>query len=106
MTETVVCFVTAPEGEPATKIARTLVEERLAACVNVVPGLRSIYAWEGEICDDAEVLLVVKTRRALLERLDARLHEIHPYDTPELLALPVEYGAKKYLAWVDEVARG
>ncbi len=103
MTEVMVCLITAPEGEPAKMIARTLVEERLAACVNLVPGLRSIYSWRGELCDDGETLLVVKTRRELFERLDRRLAEIHPYDTPELLALPVEAGATKYLEWVGEV---
>lgn len=103
MTDAMVCLITAPEGEPAAKIARTLVEERLAACVNIVPGLRSIYSWQGEICDDGESLLVAKTTRELLQRLDSRLHEIHPYDTPELLAVPVEHGAERYLAWVSQV---
>ncbi len=106
MTDVLVCLITAPEGEPSAKIARALVEERLAACVNIVPGLRSIYTWEGEVCDDGEALLVVKTRRSLMERLDERLHELHPYDTPELLALPVEKGAEKYLSWVTEATTG
>ncbi len=103
MTDVIVCLITAPEGEPAKRVAKALVEEKLAACVNIVPGLRSIYSWQGEICDDSEVLLVVKTDRELFDRLERRLGELHPYDTPELLAFPVERGAKKYLAWVKEV---
>lgn len=103
MKDVMVCLITAPEGEPASKIAKALVEERLAACVNIVPAIRSIYSWEGEICDDGEALLIVKTRRDLFERLDERLREVHPYDTPELLAVPVEKGAESYLSWVADV---
>lgn len=101
--EAMVCYITAPEGEEAKKIAKTLVEEKLAACVNILPGIRSIYRWEGEICDDPEALLIVKTRKSLFQKLDRRLHEIHPYDTPELISLPVEKGAEKYLAWLMQM---
>ncbi|MBW2242781.1 MAG: divalent-cation tolerance protein CutA [Deltaproteobacteria bacterium] len=97
-------LVTAPNGEVAAQLGRTLVEERLAACVNVVPGLRSIYRWEGEIQDDAEVLLMVKTRADRLDSLTRRVQELHPYDVPEILALPIAGGSQAYLAWVRSEA--
>ncbi|MCP3984920.1 MAG: divalent-cation tolerance protein CutA [bacterium] len=93
-------LVTAPDGEVAAGLGRVLVEERLAACVNVVPGLRSIYRWEGEIQDDAEVLLMVKTRADHLDRLTLRVQELHPHDVPEVLALPAVGGSEAYLGWV------
>ena len=94
-----VVLVTAPEGE-AVGLARALVAERLAACVNVVPGVRSVYRWEGEVQDDAEVLLVIKTVEARLEALVARVNAIHSYDLPEVLALPAAGGSVPYLDWV------
>lgn len=100
-----VALVTAPDAETGARIGRTLVEERLAACVNLVPGVRSIYRWEGAVEDDAEVLLVVKTTVARAEALAARVPEVHPYDVPEVLLLPVAEGSAPYLQWVrDEVA--
>ena len=89
--------------EAAGRIARQLIERRLAACVNVVPGVRSLYRWEGEIKDDAECLLILKTREDLVPALEAALLEIHPYDTPELLSLPVEHGAERYVDWIADV---
>jgi periplasmic divalent cation tolerance protein len=100
MTDALVVLVTAPSAETAADLARTLVEEGLAACGNVVPGLRSIYRWEGKVHDDAEALLVLKTERRLLEALKARLPALHPYQVPELLALPVEGGLAPYLEWI------
>jgi periplasmic divalent cation tolerance protein len=92
-------LVTAPE-EKAAEIARTLVEERLAACGNVVPGLRSIYRWEGKVQDDREALLLLKTTRGRFEALRARVLALHPYQLPEVLALPVDGGSEAYLAWI------
>jgi len=100
MTEAIVVLVTTPTAERAAEIARALVEERLAACGNVVPGLRSIYRWEGEVHDDAEALLVLKTTRARFEALRERVLALHPYDVPEVVALPVEAGSAPYLAWI------
>jgi periplasmic divalent cation tolerance protein len=100
MTEALVVLVTAPTAEKAAELARILVEERLAACGNVVPGLRSIYRWEGEVHDEAEALLLLKTTRSRLERLRERILALHPYQVPEVLALPVEAGAEAYLAWI------
>lgn len=100
MTESIVVLVTAPPDGPATQLARQLVEERLAACVNLVGPIRSIYRWDGAVCDDAEQLLVIKTRRALFERLAARVVELHPYDVPEVIALPIDAGLPAYLGWI------
>jgi len=105
MTDVVVVLVTAPSAETAADLARTLVEEGLAACGNVVPGVRSIYRWEGKVHDDAEALLLLKTERRLLEALKARLPALHPYQVPELLALPVEGGLAPYLEWIAASVR-
>lgn len=100
--ETIVVFITAPEGEIGAKIARDLVEKRLAACVNIINGVRSVYRWQGEIQDDAEQLLVVKTVRERFEALRQRVLQIHPYTVPEVIALPVIAGSESYLAWVAQ----
>ncbi len=100
MTDALVVLVTAPSAEKAAELARALVEERLAACGNVVPGLRSVYRWEGRVQDDAEALLLLKTTRARFRALRDRVLALHPYDVPEVLALPVEAGAAPYLAWL------
>lgn len=97
-----VVLTTCPDPATADRIARTLVQERLAACGNVVPGVTSIYRWEGRIETAGECLLILKTRAERLAALAARLDEIHPYDVPEVLALPVEAGATAYLRWVRE----
>jgi periplasmic divalent cation tolerance protein len=99
-TEVRVGFITAPDVETGTRIARALVEERLAACVNLVPGIRSIYRWEGALEDDAEVLLVVKTRADRAGDLASRVAELHPYDLPEVVLLPAVGGSLAYLDWV------
>jgi periplasmic divalent cation tolerance protein len=96
----VVLFSTFPNAEVAATVARTLVDELLCACVNVVPAVRSIYRWQGAICDEQEVLAIVKTTDERVAALQARLVELHPYDVPEVLALPVVGGHPAYLAWV------
>ena len=102
----VVVLVTASGDEEARRIGRTLVEERLAACVNVVGPITSIFRWEGSVQEDVEHLLVVKARRADVDRLAARVRALHTYDVPEVLALEVVGGAAPYLAWVrDATAR-
>jgi len=95
-----VVMVTAPSADKAAEIARALVEERLAACGNVVPQLRSIYRWEGAVQDEAEALLLLKTTRDRFEALRARVLSLHPYQVPEVIALPVEAGHAAYLAWI------
>jgi periplasmic divalent cation tolerance protein len=98
----VVVFVTAPNAELAAALAKTLVTEKLVACVNIVPGLRSIYAWEGKVCDESEVLCVLKTRRALFAAVRERVIELHPYQVPEIIALPLVEGSAPYLAWLRD----
>lgn len=95
-----VVLITAPDVETASRLARTLVDERLAACVNVVPAIRSFYRWEGSVKDDPESLLVVKTSAGRGEALAARVAELHPYDLPEVLELAASGGSAAYLAWV------
>ncbi len=101
----VVVFVTAPSAEVATSLAQALVAEKLVACVNILPGLRSIYAWEGKVCDEAEVLCVIKTRRALFAALRDRVVALHPYQVPEIVALPLVEGSAPYLAWLRDETR-
>ncbi len=96
----VVVLVTTPSADSAAALARTLVEEGLCACGNIVPGIRSIYRWEGKVQDEAEALLVLKTERRLVPELKLRLPALHPYQVPELLVLTVEDGLAPYLAWV------
>ncbi len=105
MGEHVVAITTAPSAEKAAEIARALVGERLAACVNLVPGVTSIYRWQGAVHEDAETVCVIKTRRDLVDRLRARLVALHPYEVPELVVLDVVDGHAPYLAWIDESLR-
>jgi len=99
-----VVLVTAPDLAAAERIGRSLVEEGLAACANLLPGVRSIYRWQGELHDEPEVLLIVKTRASLVAALAARVRALHPYELPEVLALPVAAGSEPYLAWVCNAA--
>jgi periplasmic divalent cation tolerance protein len=101
----VVVLVTVPTPDAGADLARALVEEGLAACGNVVPGLRSIYRWAGEIHDEAEALLVLKTERRLVTAMKDRLPALHPYQVPELLVLPVEDGLGPYLDWIAKSIR-
>jgi len=98
----VVMMCTAPDAEVAARLGRQLVEKAEAACVNVVPGLRSIYQWQGRVCDEAEVLMVIKTRKSKAEALAAALREGHPYETPEIIALPMVGALDTYAKWIRE----
>jgi periplasmic divalent cation tolerance protein len=98
--DALIVLSTFPDAETAARIARALVEARLAACVNLVPAIRSIYRWQGEISDDAEVLAVMKTTAEGHAALAAKIAELHPYDVPEILALPLAAGHPPYLAWL------
>ena len=93
-------WVTAPDAEQAAELARALVGERLVACVNVVPGIRSIYRWEGSVQEDSEVMLLMKTSAARVAALTARVEALHPYDVPAVLAVPFATGSARYLDWV------
>jgi periplasmic divalent cation tolerance protein len=98
----VVALSTVARAEDAFRIAHALVARRLAACVNVVPGLVSVYRWKGAVERERERLLIIKTRAARLAALRQALVSLHPYDVPELLALPVTGGHRPYLAWLDD----
>jgi periplasmic divalent cation tolerance protein len=99
----VVVLMTAPDADVAGRIANTLVDERLVACVNILPGLRSIYRWESKLCDETEVLCLMKTRLNLFPALRDRIATLHPYQVPEIIALPIAAGNAPYLDWVREL---
>jgi periplasmic divalent cation tolerance protein len=97
-----VALITAGSKEQAMKIARALVEERLVACCNIVDPITSVYRWEGKICEDPEALIVAKTRAEHVERVAARVKELHTYSCPETIAIPLVAGAPWYLKWLGE----
>ncbi len=94
-------YMTAADEDEAGRIGRALVEARLAACVNVIPGMRSFYRWQGEVQDDREVVMIAKTREALVGALVARVKELHSYDCPCVVALPIIAGNPDFLAWIE-----
>jgi periplasmic divalent cation tolerance protein len=96
-----VALSTVANAQDAERIARSLVERGLAACVNVVPGLVSVYRWQGQVERESELLLVIKTRAERFEALREALVALHPYEVPELIALPIQAGHAPYLAWLD-----
>jgi uncharacterized protein involved in tolerance to divalent cations len=102
MGEFIVVYVTAGSADEGQRIAGALVEERLAACVNRVTGVRSTYRWEGRVERADEELLIVKTSRDLFERLKKRIAELHSYSVPEIIALPIIDGSESYLKWLHE----
>ena len=101
MSEHIIVFSTVPDEAKGREIARTLVEERLAACVTISAACRSFYWWEGKIADEGEFMLVIKTKAPLYPKLEEKLKGIHPYTVPEIIALPIVKGSKKYLDWLD-----
>ena len=102
MSGRVVVLCTIGSAEEAERLARGVVERRLAACVNVVPGVTSFYRWKGEIARDREWLMVMKTTADRFEALRVALVELHPYDVPEIVELPIQRGHAPYLEWIDE----
>ena len=101
MTDALIALTTFASEEDAARVVRALVEERLVACGNILPGARSIYRWQDAVADEREVVVLMKTRKQDWTALLSRLHELHPYDTPELLALRIAAGAPKYMAWLE-----
>jgi periplasmic divalent cation tolerance protein len=97
-----VVFCTCPNADVAESLAARLVEERLAACVNILPGVRSVYTWQGTVEQDEELLLMIKTTRARLDELVARVRALHPYDVPEVIGHPITAGHDAYLDWVRQ----
>jgi periplasmic divalent cation tolerance protein len=98
----VIVLVTASGEEEAASIARSLVESRLAGCVNIISGVRSIYRWQGKIEDETETLMIVKTRGCLFGELSKKVKELHSYTVPEIISVQVDEGSKDYLDWLDE----
>jgi periplasmic divalent cation tolerance protein len=91
-----------PDDAVAGQVAGALVNERLAACVNRAPGVTSTYLWQGELQTDAEVLLLIKSSARLLAKLTQRIRELHPYEVPEVIAVPIQGGSEQYLAWLGQ----
>ncbi len=101
----VVVLVTVPDVETGVKIARELVSSRLVACVNIIKDVKSIFLWEGKVDEASEALLVMKTRLDKMDEVVRRVKELHPYQVPEIIALPIVYGLESYLKWIDEVVQ-
>jgi len=102
VTDAIVVLINTGSEEQATEIARALVEERLAACANIISPIRSIYRWNDRVQDETEHLMIIKTRADLFGQLESRVKEMHRYEVPEIIALPMVEGAKSYLDWVFE----
>jgi periplasmic divalent cation tolerance protein len=102
VTDKIVVLSTCGSAEEAQVVARALVDSKVAACVNILPGIRSIYRWKGAVEDASEFMLVIKTRRDLFPELQAQLRKAHSYEVPEAVALPVVDGFEAYLNWIDQ----
>ena len=102
MSGEIIVLVTAPNQEEASKIAEALVDERLAACVNILPGVQSVYRWKGEVTRDSELLLIIKSTSERYDEVERRVGELHSYSTPEVIAIGVNRGAEGYLRWLRE----
>jgi len=102
MTDKIVIFVTVGNSKDAALLAKSLVEKRLAACVNLLPGIASWYWWEGKVTEDQEVLLMMKTSRDQFPALEKEVLRAHSYAVPEVIALPIVEGSKNYLNWIEE----
>lgn len=100
-TDAVVVLTTVATTDEAVQLVRSLLERRIIACGTILPQARSLYRWEGKIADEAEVVVLLKTRSARIESLEVAFADLHPYKVPELLALPVNAGTQKYLAWIS-----
>lgn len=98
----IVCLVTLNDLKKATEIARLLLEREIVACVNLVPQIRSLYRWKGEICEDEEILMIIKTREELFDRLLAEIRQHHPYEVPEVISWRIERGLDEYLQWIHD----
>ncbi len=98
----VIILITVPDFDTGLKIAKALVESRLVACVNIVKDVKSVFWWEGKVDEASECLLVSKSRLDLLDNIIRRVRELHPYQVPEIIAIPIVYGLEKYLKWIDE----
>jgi len=100
-----VIFVTAANRMEAEAIASCLVKEKLAACVNIIENVRSLFRWQGKVDNAKEALLIIKSRKALMNKLIKKIKSLHSYEVPEIIALPIIYGDKKYLRWINDSTR-
>ena len=100
--EIIMVYITAPSEEEALKIGDILVEERLAACVNVIPGIKSIYRWEGKIVHDSESVMILKTMKSNFQKISSRVKELHSYTCPCILSYPSDNGYQEYTKWVSD----
>jgi periplasmic divalent cation tolerance protein len=100
--EHILVLCTCPSLSEADAVATALIEERLAACVNRLPGIKSLYRWEGRVTHDDEILLLIKTSADLFDRLEKTIKTLHPYETPEIIAVPIVAGSAEYLRWIEE----
>jgi periplasmic divalent cation tolerance protein len=105
MSESIVVLVTCGSEEQAANIANSLVEDRLAACVNIISPIRSIYRWEGKTWDEKEWMLIIKARKKNFEGLEKRVKSLHSYSVPEIIALPIIEGSESYLKWLEETTK-
>ncbi|MBI3353409.1 MAG: divalent-cation tolerance protein CutA [Nitrospirae bacterium] len=103
--EAVVIFITASSIDEARKIGNTLMEERLIACVNIIPQVESIFYWQEKVCNEKEALMIIKTRKSLINDIIKKVKSIHSYSVPEIIALPIISGSEDYLKWVWDVTR-
>ncbi len=106
MADEIIVLITASSSDEAEKISKALVDEHLAACVNVIPGIRSFFFWKDKTQDEHETLLIAKSMRPLLERLIMRVKSLHSYAVPEIIALPIVGGSREDLAWLKESSKG
>jgi len=102
MSPYIVCLVTIDDIEKAVRIGQFLVENKLAACVNLLPEIRSIYSWQGKIHDELETLMIIKTRKDVFKDLQKAIKELHPYEVPEIITLPIDQGLPEYLQWIHD----
>lgn len=98
----IIALNTCPDEATASTIATRLVEKKLAACVNILPGVKSIYRWQGKIEQDNELLLIIKTRNDVMAQLESLIREYHPYELPEIVTVPINAGLNEYLNWIDQ----
>ncbi len=102
MTDYIIIYITTSSINEAKKIGSALIEEKLAACSNIISPIRSIYRWEGKICDDEEAMIILKTKKELFNQIVKIVEKLHSYEVPEIIAIPIIKGAGKYLSWLDD----
>ena len=102
MPKEIIVLITTPSAREARAIGKKLVQERLAACVNIISTVHSIFSWEGKICQERESLMIVKTKSSCFKRLEERVKSLHRYSVPEVIALPIVRGSKDYLRWIHQ----